>query len=148
MKQRIRLTEQDLHRIVKESVEKTLNKSNCNSLLIEKYSTPALNDRIKYSDHATFGDIANSKDENIDNLREIYLKLCKLVDFADWAFKDAANGQNNLKRYFDYTLKCLHRALACMDRVNTISQMNTGIQPQSPRYKEAVDVYDPYNPRP
>jgi len=144
-KQTIKLTESKIQKIVEESIKKFIK---------EEYSTPSLNDRIKYADYSSnWGDSGSAYDENANNLREIYQKLCKLEDFASWAFEDAANGQEDLKRYFDYILKCLNRGISCFHKVIKINQMNTGIQPEtdsdSPyRYVQRVDVYDPQDPNP
>lgn len=142
-KNRIRLNESDLHKIVKESVKRVMK---------EGYSTPSLEDRLQYSKYSSaLGDTYEGYDENVSNISEIYQRLCKLKDFADWAFEDAANEQNELKRYFDYILKCLNRGIACFGKIIKVNQMKTGIQPEvhdgPHRYKDMVDIYDPYNPR-
>ena len=55
MKKIVRLTESDLHRIVKESV---------NKILSEEYSTPPLKDRISFANYANVDDYNGEKEQN------------------------------------------------------------------------------------
>lgn len=97
MKQRIRLTESDLHRIIKESVRQVLRESAWNSIDDEC---------DEYGDYRYVGRIASYYDEDDDNM---------YVDWT-WTYSDDMNDDDFVgevyeltpedSRELDYWLRC------------------------------------------
>lgn len=151
-KRTIRLTESDLHRIVKESV---------NKILKEEYSTPPLKDRTSFANYANVDYYNGGIDdkEDFDSvagiLNQVYTHLIDIQELLpnDTNFELIGDSQNGSEKYFKYLTKCINRAQKCVSRIVNINQMNRGLQPRvfdpknsKPRYK-SVDIYNPENPQ-
>lgn len=167
----IRLTESDLHRIIRESV---------NKMLKEDYSTPPLKDRISFANYANVSDEGYIDDkEDFDsmasNLREVNDHLDEIEELLfNGNFEGIGDAQNGAEKYFDYLTKCINRAKKCVSRIVKLNQMNRGMQPNvlgpknsspienndrssaNPYYKrgkgtdkeyryKSVDIYNPEN---
>ena len=173
-KKQIRLTESDLHRIIRGSV---------NKILSEEYSTPPLKDRISYANYANVddynGDINDKEDFNsmAGTLNKVYSRLIDIKEVLpdrSW-FETVGDYNNGSEKYFDYLIKCIDGALNCINRIVKINMMNRGLQPRIygrtdsspignndrtdvnpyykrgrynriPRYK-SVDIDNPENPK-
>lgn len=148
----IRLTESDLHKIVKESV---------NKILKEEYSTPPLKDRTSFANYANVDYYNGGIDdkEDFDSvagiLNQVYTHLIDIQELLpnDTNFELIGDSQNGSEKYFKYLTKCINRAQKCVSRIVNINQMNRGLQPRvfdpknsKPRYK-SVDIYNPENPQ-
>ena len=148
----IRLTESDLHKIVKESV---------NKILKEEYSTPPLKDRTSFANYANVDYYNGGIDdkEDFDSvagiLNQVYTHLIDIQELLpnDTNFELIGDTQNGSEKYFKYLTKCINRAQMCVSRIVNINQMNRGLQPRvfdpkssKPRYK-SVDIYNPENPQ-
>jgi len=151
-KKLIRLTESDLHKIVKESV---------NKILKEEYSTPPLKDRTSFANYANVDYYNGGIDdkEDFDSvagiLNQVYTHLIDIQELLpnDTNFELIGDSQNGSEKYFKYLTKCINRAQKCVSRIVNINQMNRGLQPRvfdpknsKPRYK-SVDIYNPENPQ-
>lgn len=151
-KKLIRLTESDLYKIVKESV---------NKILKEEYSTPPLKDRTSFANYANVDYYNGGIDdkEDFDSvagiLNQVYTHLIDIQELLpnDTNFELIGDSQNGSEKYFKYLTKCINRAQKCVSRIVNINQMNRGLQPRvfdpknsKPRYK-SVDIYNPENPQ-
>ena len=174
MKKIVRLTESDLHRIVKESV---------NKILSEEYSTPPLKDRISFANYANVDDYNGEIDDKDDfnsmagTLNKVYSRLIDIKEVlpdGPW-FKTVGDYNNGSEKYFIYLKKCIDGALNSIKRIVKINMINRGLQPpvfgptnssptanndrtdvnpyykrgrynREPRYK-SVDIDNPENPK-
>ena len=174
MKKIVRLTESDLHRIVKESV---------NKILSEEYYTPPLKDRISFANYANVDDYNGEIDDKVDfnsmagTLNKVYSRLIDIKEVlpdGSW-FKTVGDYNNGSEKYFIYLKKCIDGALNSIKRIVKINMINRGLQPpvfgptnssptanndrtdvnsyykrgrynREPRYK-SVDIDNPENPK-